>query len=511
MKRNRLAQENDIEIVRQAAVLLERENQKLTAKILELTQQLAALKGEGDAQLKLRLADLERQIAQRNRMLFGSSSERRSDGDKTSSDDPNSDKDDKTPQKGHGRREQPSLPIEETVHDLDDADKMCPECGGELQEWEGQFEEAEEIDILERRFFIRRHKRKKYRCACGGCIETAPGSLKLFPGARYSIAFVLAVAVGKYLEHMPLERQVRSMAHAGLVVDSQTLFDQLHALARLVKPAYERLGEWQRAQSVIFVDETRWPVFGKSGQAAAASKWHMWVIASDGGVYYEIHDNRGAPAGKSILGDYQGYVLCDGYKVYDSLAAEQPRLQLVQCWSHVRRNFIEIENSFPVETTQILGLIRELYAIEARCPRGSDGDEERRKLRATESREVLARIQQWCVDVPCLPESGLGRAINYMTKRWSRLARFLDDPRLLLDNNAAERALRGPVVGRKNHYGSRSRRGTEVAAILYSLLESAKLVGLNPIEYMRRAVDAALRGESIPLPHELANASTAAR
>ena len=109
----------------------------------------------------------------------------------------------------------------------------------------------------------------------------------------------------------------------------------------------------------------------------------------------------------------------------------------------------------------------------------------------------------------CLPESGLAKAINYMAARWSRLTRFLNDPCLPLDNNAAERALRGPVIGRKNHYGSRSRRGTEVAAILYSLLESAKIVGLNPTEYMHRAVDAALRGEVIPLPHEITSASPA--
>jgi hypothetical protein len=106
-------------------------------------------------------------------------------------------------------------------------------------------------------------------------------------------------------------------------------------------------------------------------------------------------------------------------------------------------------------------------------------------------------------DVRCTPGSALFEAITYMTNRWSRLTCFVEDPRLPLDNNVAERALRGPVVGRKNHYGSRSLRGVEVAALFYSLLESAKLVGINPEAYLARAIEAALAGETVPLPHEM--------
>lgn len=109
-----------------------------------------------------------------------------------------------------------------------------------------------------------------------------------------------------------------------------------------------------------------------------------------------------------------------------------------------------------------------------------------------------------------LPESSLGKAISYMGGLWPGLIRFLDEPRIPLDNNATERALRGPVVGRNNHYGSRSRRGTEVAALFYSLLETAKLCGVEPKAYLRRAVEAALRGERVPLPMDPVPISTAA-
>ena len=123
---------------------------------------------------------------------------------------------------------------------------------------------------------------------------------------------------------------------------------------------------------------------------------------------------------------------------------------------------------------------------------------------------IVTKIQQWALEQRALPQSGLGKAIAYMGGRWKGLVRFLDDARIPLDNNATERGLRGPVVGRKNHYGSRSRRGTEVAALLYSLVESAKLCGLEPKSYLRRAVTAALAGQQIPLPHEVASEAATA-
>jgi len=229
-------------------------------------------------------------------------------------------------------------------------------------------------------------------------------------------------------------------------------------------------------------------------------------MACETGAYYEIHGTRGLSAGKSLLVGFKGAAITDGYAVYDGLEKRLPGLRVAQCWAHIRRHFVDCASSFPEETEHILGLIAELYAIEARAPKGAAGDVERLQLRTTESRCVLARIQAWCVAVPCTPASGLGQAIQYMSNRWSKATRFLDDPRLPLDNNAAERALRGLVLGRKNHYGSKSERGTQVAAIFYSLIESAKLAGVEPFAYLRDAAQVALAGGEPPLPHEVARA-----
>jgi transposase len=161
----------------------------------------------------------------------------------------------------------------------------------------------------------------------------------------------------------------------------------------------------------------------------------------------------------------------------------------------------------------VLDLIGQLYAVERACPGIEAGvsDESRAEalaLRATARRErsaaLVAAIHAWAHRQRPLPESSLGKAIAYMLGLWPGLTRFLDDPRIALDNNATERALRGMVIGRKNHYGSRSKRGTEVAALFYSLIESAKLCGVEPKAYLLSATSAALRNPgTVTLPHAL--------
>lgn len=491
-----LEHEKDIERLRKAALLLEAENRRLSAAVVELTRKLAMARGEDARLLQLRLQELEDQLAKRNAMLFGSSSEKRPRAKPEQAE--------KTPQRGHGPKPQPALPVVEQVLKLDEADRVCNSCGGELQAWEGQFEESEEIDVVERTWVVKRIRRQKYRCRCGGCIETALPPMKLFEGARYSIAFAIDVAVQKYLDHLPLERQVRIMLREGLDVDSQTLWDYLERLARLLQPAYDRLPEFLFTQDVLGADESRWPLLG--APAGERSKWHIWALSATQAVFYAILDSRSADAARAVLSGYRGVIMTDGYRAYESLRKQGEHFTQAYCWSHVRRAFYDIRERFP-QAEQVLELIGALYEVERQCPTGPPGDELRRQLRNEKSRDIIRRIQQWALEQRALPESGLGKAISYMSGLWPGLVRFLDDPRIPIDNNGSERALRGPVVGRKNHYGSRSRRGTEVAALFYSLLESAKLCGLEPKSYLRTAVSAALRGEHIPLPHEIARSA----
>jgi transposase len=181
--------------------------------------------------------------------------------------------------------------------------------------------------------------------------------------------------------------------------------------------------------------------------------------------------------------------------------------------AHVRRKFVEAEPHYPGPCGEALALVGQLYAVERACPRLDAGMEstartEALQLRATLRRErsapIVTELRAWAHRQRVLPESSLGKAISYMLGLWSGLTRFLEDARIPLDNNATERGLRGMVVGRKNHYGSRSKRGTEVAALFYSLIESAKLCGVEPKAYLLHAVRAALANPgTVTLPHAL--------
>ena len=483
-----VAQESNIDILRQVALLALRENSTLHERVEKLMAEVSKLRGDTPEQLELELAELREMLAARNRQLFGKSSEKRPRSTALLE----ADQEEEKLQTGHGPTEQKQIECVEKMHELAPEDQQCDQCGGELSEMGDQSEDSEEISVVERRFVVVRHRRQKYRCRCNATVKTAPGPPKLIPGGRYSPEFAVEIAIGKYLDHLPLERQVRILERQGLSVTSQTLWDQIDALARHLEPSYKALGKAILDSPVIHADETRWPLLSEK-----PSPWWAWCVASETGVFYRILGSRSAKAAQSVLSGYQGIVLCDGYKAYVSLSRGHPNFTLAHCWAHVRRKFLEAEAHYPT-ATQMLDWIGELYALERQVPwiPGQETDErrsQRAQLRNEQARPLVEQMMHWAAHQSVLPRSSLGKAVGYLLERRSGLTRFLDDPRIPLDNNRVERAIRGPVVGRKNHYGSRSRRGTEVAAVLYSLIETAKLLGVEPHAYLLKATLAAIR------------------
>jgi len=473
-----------------AGLKLQREVDHLIDRIKELSRELSRLRGAEAAKAQTELDLLKELLARRERALFGDSSEKR----RTAS--PEAESEAPAPRRGHGPRPQLELPIIEKLHELPETDRGCPVCGGTLSEMSGQCEEAEEVTVVERRFVLVMHMRKKYRCRCNACVVTAPGPPKLQPGARYSPEFAVEVAASKYLDHMPLERQARIMRREGLSVDSQTLWDQLNVLSHHLRPIYDALGAQVLASPLLHADETYWRLMNGN----LPKRWWVWGLSTPETAFYKILDNRSKKSAEIVLNGYHGTVVVDGYGVYGALARAGPGFKLVHCWAHVRRKFHDIEEHFPTESKVMLDLIRELYAVEKAA---GDDLALRGRLRGERSRETIDHIHTWACEQTPLPKSGLGRAISYMLKLWPGLIVFLDDPVVPLDNNAIERGLRGIVVGRKNHYGSKSRRGIEVAAILYSLFESAKLCGVEPKAYVLKAMLAAIANPgTVTLPQE---------
>ena len=489
--------ETDIERLRQVAQLLVAENDRLHHRLQKLSAELAKADGKDAERLQLELALLREQLQHRNQMIFGTSSEK---GPKSRS----ARAKDETPKKpptGHGPSAQPELAIREEVFELDEADQACPKCGGELSAMEGQFEESEVVDVVERSFHIVQEKRQKYVCQCGECVETALGSTKPIPGGRYSLPFAAMVASEKYEDHNPLTRQVRQMERVGLDVTSQTLWDQILALSRHLGPSYWALKDFVLEAGVVGMDETRWPLLAKG----KTKKWWVWSLCRPEAVFYRIAPTRSAAEVKALLGDYAGVVMCDGYAAYPSFVKGRDapgQLVLANCWSHARRMFVKAAPNYPV-AEEMIELIAQLYLVEAEA---GDDPVLRADLRRLKSQPAIDEIQVWLMSQRALPQSSLGKAITYTSKLWAGLTHFLTHPGVPLDNNGTERSIRGIALGRKNHYGSKSQRGTEVAAILYSLIESAKLAGLSGRVYLEEAARRAiLNPGTVTLPHELAN------
>ena len=495
---------DDLPTAKQVALLLDRECEKLLDRNRELARENARLKGLDEAQAQLlEIEKLQLRIAQLERMTFGHSSERRAEDDAIEA--PLAPR---PPRTGHGPREQPELALREVVHELATVEKACPACGGDIVPMGEQFEESQEVTLIRRSYEILKHRRRKYRCSCNGAVVTAPAPPRLVPGGRYSTEFAVEVAADKYINHLPLDRQRKMMAREGLVIDTPTLWDQVSAVAKALAPTYEALRRRIVSGPFAHADETRWMLI----ESPHADRYQAWGMAGPDAVFYKILPSRSAEAARQVLDGFSGVLMVDGYSAYETLARAGPEISLAHCWAHARRKLIEIELLYPAQCKEGLNLIRALYEIERQVPfRANVSVDElatdlacRAALRADQSRPITAAILAWAGRLRLTKSSALRQAVEYMLKRWAGLTRFVEDSRVPLDNNHLERAIRPLALGRKNHCGSHSQWGCDAAAILYSLVETAKLCEVEPRAYLLAAVRASLETPGrVLLPHEL--------
>lgn len=491
-----LDREQDIEELRRIAQALRAQNEQLLAALAAKSREVERLRGKpGDLQLTLKMIE-----ALQAKAKSAEEAVQRAEAEQKKRAAERERKRAEHARTQTGPTPQPLLPVVEREFTLDEADRACPSCGGALRPMTGQFEESELIDVIEVRYELVKVKQQKYVCRCGGCVETALGPERVIPGSRYSLAFAIKVVLDKWLDHIPLERQCRILERHGLVVTSQTLWDLANVLARRLACVDAALQAHVLERPVIGLDQTSWPRL----DGAASKPWQMWCLTAPGAVVHRIRDDKSAATFIDLVGKYKGTIVCDALSTHGAGARAGPGIVLAGCWAHVFRKFEEAKHDHP-EADRALAWIGALYEIDARA---SGDPAQLAKLRREESVAVLDELKAWLWDQAVLTSLSIGKAAAYTVANWDRLTRFVEDARIPLDNNATERALRGPVVGRKNHYGSKSRRGTEVAATLYTILETVKLHGVNPAAYLAAAVTAADRGVAL-LPWEFASAAAA--
>ncbi len=492
--------------------MLESENERLSSHLADVLRENLKLKGMTPEAIELNLPGLLKQAAGN-----ASSSSVTKPGNEQRARNKNDNAPDK-PQKGHGPTPQLALEAIEETFDLDDADKFCTGCGGALDEWEGAEDESEVIESVQRKWIIKKCRQKKYRCKCGGCVVTADGPDKLIKGGRYGLGVAVDAAIAKYDDSVPLSRQVKMARREGIQLTTQTLWDQLYALAVVLEPLCARIKWHILGEPVIGTDLTGFKLIEKGG----SKKKQVWQLSCPTAIYFEMLDSKKADAGKKLfmitVGDeevlrFGGIAMMDGAPELLAIANDLG-FGTAACWSHGRRNVLKADKEAPGQVAQFLDLVGELYTIDKKAARDPPpGDTRRgyrhlldteklRDLRDTESREVCQRIMEWIPKQTCVPGGLLKGGLQYIADRWTRLMRFLDDPLIPLDNNRTEASFIGLAQGRRNYIGARSDRGTMVAARFYTIVQSAHVNGLDGHKYLRYAAMAATRGDEPLLPHE---------
>lgn len=459
------------------------------AELVRLRAENEELRGRLDAALKHR---------------FGQRSERRPTAVAAPKDKPGR-------ARPHGRSALPErLERREVVHDLTEAEKLCP-CCGRPRVCIGT-QAAEQLDLEPAHFFVVRTVKKSY--ACRHCdpqrvpaeqrLQTA-GPAEVGPLARALCGpGLLAHAItAKFADHIPLHRLAGQLARSGVRIARSTLGDWMAGAAKLLEPLYQRMQGQILRSRVLHGDDTgvKLRVVG----APKTHKAHLWVYIGDADYPYVVFDftaDYTATGPQCFLEGYRGYLQADALAQYEGLYGEDT-IQHVCCWAHARRKFVAALDGGDERAQVALEWIGQLYAIErdlppllpaADEPDGADKrrqrEEQRKQWRQRQAGPVLEALKQWLEEHrgKVLPKSAFGQAVGYALNNWAALARYQEQGYLAIDNNLSERTLRAIAVGRGNWGVMGSEQGGRTAAVLYTLVGTCKHLGIDPFVYLREAL-----------------------
>lgn len=390
-----------------------------------------------------------------------------------------------------GRKPLPtSLPRVEIIYELDEAVRICEHDGKRLNEIGEVI--SEQLDIIPAKIQVLRHIRKKYACTCGHCIRTAALPAQPIPKSLASPGLLAHITVSKYQDALPLYRQETILQRIGIDIPRATLANWMVKAGILIQPLINLLRDQLLIYDILQMDETTVQVLNEPNKTAQ-SKSYLWV--QRGGsperpvILFDYDPSRSQAVPKRLLEDFKGYLQTDGYDGYNAVVINN-KLTHVGCWAHARRKFSEAvkaqgKNKKKGKAHRGLALIQTLYKIEKKArPLTAT---ERTLYRKQHAQPVLDKLREWLdqslPQVP--PKTSVGKALNYLNNEWDKLIVYLEDGRLMIDNNGAENAIRPFVIGRKNWLFSQSVNGVKASANLYSLIETVKANGLEPYAYLR--------------------------
>ena len=468
--------------------------------------------------------------------LFGKKSEKNNPlkSEKGKADTPSKRKRGQQPgSKGHGRTPRPDLPVVHEEIDLADEEKCCATCGLPYRANPALDEHSEVIEV-EVQAHVRRIRRPAYTrdpgCRCEGtpAIITAPPPPRVIPRSDYDVSVWVEVILSKYRYGQPSNRTLQDLRDQGLPISPGTLAGGLQALAPLFEPVLEALYCKQMSEELFHNDETRWEVFvaieGKVG-----TRWYLWVTRSPSVVFYCIDPSRSAAVPGAHFAGLQAQrviIVCDRYSAYKKLARLAANILLAFCWAHVRRDFLDAGRAFAeleewaLQWKERIGTLYHLNRLRleqwdperpltAQCAAFSHYHEalqtELQSLHEEATRIVTADDEGTHCAEAALSKSARTKhkkVLASLLEHWSGLTVFVEHPEVPMDNNRGENAIRTPVNGRKNYYGSGSLWSAELAATLFAILQTLVLWGINPRHWLRGYLDACADNGGCP-PQDL--------
>ncbi len=351
-------------------------------------------------------------------------------------------------------------------------------------------EVTEELEYTPGTMVVNQYRRKKYAA------KTADGGTRIVCAKLHSRpiekgipgpGLLAKVIIDKYTDHLPLYRQSQRFAREGIDIPVSTMADWIARCCELLDPLYEKLKQKILESAYVQADETPIKVLDSEKKGATHQGYH-WTYQSPvlGLVLFDYRPGRSRSGPIHVLRNYKGWLQTDGYSAYEEFEKREG-IFLVGCMAHVRRYFEKALDYDNVNAGWVLGKIRELYAIEREAREKCLGHDERKALREEKALPVINELGIWLRDKykMFLPKSPMGEAVNYFLGRFNYVARYLKDGQLEIDNNLAENAIRPIAIGRKNYLFAGSHEGARRAAMLYSFLGTCKRNDIEPFTWLR--------------------------
>lgn len=383
------------------------------------------------------------------------------------------------------------LPRQIKTHEL--KHEACPQCGGELRKLGEDVSEV--LEYVPASFVVIRHVRPKLSCTCCDCIVQAAAESRPIERGLAGPGLLAHVLTSKYCDHLPLYRQSEIYAREGVELERSTLANWVGESSHLLAPLAEALRRYVIAADKLHADDTPVPVLAPGNGKTKTGR--LWTYVRDdrpagssdaAAVWFAYSPDRKGEHPQHHLREFTGILQADAYAGFNALY-ESGRVQEAACLAHVRRKFYDlVEAHHSPLATEAIERIGALYAIEKEI-RGRP-PEARREVRTTRARPLLDSLCQWLqASLARLSrKSDTAAAVRYALARWDALVRYCEDGRIEIDNSSAERALRCVAVGRRNYLFAGSNAGGERAAVIYSLIGSAKVNGLDPEAYLRQVL-----------------------